>query len=578
MSNVERLEFSLQLLELLRGRVVLPEIKVLQPRLLLEKNQEGEGNWKLNTQTESEPAERTKFPKIGLLTLKEGKLTYRDRVAGTDITMDVSTAMGAAKEQRVQLKGQGRFEGEKLMLQVQGGSLLTLWDKAKPYPIDFEASIGDARATAKGMFAEPLQLQGPKLTLSLQGPDLSKLFPLLSLALPETPPYRLAGHLIRRGETWIFNDFKGTVGDSDLAGDIAFTSRGKRSYLEGDMVSHKLDFADLAGFIGAEPPDKGKKATSQKQKRQAKESAPRTRVFPDEPYDLKALRAGDAKVKFHGQEIITPNLPIDNLTANLQLENGKLTLKPLNFGIGIGKITANITLDAQEQDTLLTIADIQINRVQLKRLLADTRFSTQSAGEFVGSANLSTTGNSLAELLGAADGGITAVMGGGRLSNLVMELIGMDVAESLGFLLTKDQSIPIRCIVSDFIVSRGKMTTKVLVIDTTDTNVIGEGQINLRNETADLHLTPYPKDPSLFSARSPLIIKGPFKDLSVYPDPTALAARGAAAVALGVLLTPIAAIIPMVELGLGEDSECRDLITAAKKEGAVQQKRGASQR
>lgn len=570
MLDVERLEFSLQLLELLRGRVVLPEIKVLQPRLLLEKNQEGEGNWKLDTQTESVPAQRTEFPKIGLLTLKEGKLSYRDRVAGTDITMHVSSAMGAAKEQTVRLEGQGRFEGEKLMLQVQGGSLLTLWDKDKPYPIDFKARIGEARATAKGIFAEPLQLQGPKLTLSLQGPDLSKLFPLLGVALPETLPYRLAGHLIRRGETWIFNDFKGTVGGSDLAGDIAFTSTGKRPYLEGDLVSRKLDFADLAGFIGAEPPDKRKKAASQKEQRQANGPAPRSRVFPDEPYDLKALRAGDAKVKFHGQEIVTPKVPIDNLTANLQLEYGKLTLKPLNFGIGIGKITANITLDAQEQNTLLTIADVQINRVQLKRLLANTRFSTQSAGVFVGSANLRTTGNSLSELLGAADGGITAIMGGGRISNLVMELIGMDVAESRGFLLTKDQSIPIRCIVSDFIVSRGKMTTKILVIDTTDTNVIGEGQIDLRTETAEPHLTPYPKDPSLVSARSPLTIKGPFKDLSAYPDPAALAARGAAAVALGVLLTPIAAIIPMVELGLGEDSECRDLITAAKKEGAVQ--------
>jgi hypothetical protein len=68
--------------------------------------------------------------------------------------------------------------------------------KDKPYPIDFKASIGNAGATVKGTFAEPLQLQGPDLTLSLQGSDLSKLFPLLGVALPETPPYRLTGHLI----------------------------------------------------------------------------------------------------------------------------------------------------------------------------------------------------------------------------------------------------------------------------------------------------------------------------------------------------------------------------------------------
>jgi AsmA family protein len=85
--------------------VVLPEIKVSQPRLLLEKNQGGEGNWKFDTQTEAEPAERTEFPKIGLLSIKEGKLTYRDRIAGTDITLDMSTAVGAAKEQAVQLAG-----------------------------------------------------------------------------------------------------------------------------------------------------------------------------------------------------------------------------------------------------------------------------------------------------------------------------------------------------------------------------------------------------------------------------------------------------------------------------------------
>jgi AsmA family protein len=100
---------------------------------------------------------------------------------------------------------------------------------------------------------------------------------------------------------------------------------------------------------------------------------------------------------------------------------------------------------------------------------------------------------------------------------------------SLGFLLTKDPAIPIRCIIGDFLVSKGKMTTKILVIDPADTNVIGKGRINLRNETADLLLTPYPKDPSLFSARSPLVIKGPFRDLSIYPHPTDPAARGAAA-------------------------------------------------
>jgi hypothetical protein len=46
---------------------------------------------------------------------------------------------------------------------------------------------------------------------------------------------------------------------------------------------------------------------------------------------------------------------------------------------------------------------------------------------------------------------------------------------------------------------------------------------------------------------------------------TPLAAKGAASVALGALLTPAAAILPWVELGLAQDSPCRALLDAATK-------------
>jgi AsmA family protein len=67
MLEIERLEFSFRLLELLRGRVVLAEITLSRPQLLLEKNQDGEGNWKLQTETETGPAERAEFPKVEIL-------------------------------------------------------------------------------------------------------------------------------------------------------------------------------------------------------------------------------------------------------------------------------------------------------------------------------------------------------------------------------------------------------------------------------------------------------------------------------------------------------------------------------
>ena len=59
------------------------------------------------------------------------------------------------------------------------------------------------------------------------------------------------------------------------------------------------------------------------------------------------------------------------------------------------------------------------------------------------------------------------------------------------------------------------------------------------------------------------------KDPAIGIQPIPLAGKGAAAAVLGVLLTPVAAIIPFIELGLGEDSDCSGLIAQARsKSGA----------
>jgi hypothetical protein len=60
-----------------------------------------------------------------------------------------------------------------------------------------------------------------------------------------------------------------------------------------------------------------------------------------------------------------------------------------------------------------------------------------------------------------------------------------------------------------------------------------------------------------------VLIKGTLSDPNVGIDPSEVVARGAAAAVLGTLLSPIAALVPMIELGLGKDSPCDELIREA---------------
>jgi uncharacterized protein involved in outer membrane biogenesis len=159
-------------------------------------------------------------------------------------------------------------------------------------------------------------------------------------------------------------------------------------------------------------------------------------------------------------------------------------------------------------------------------------------------------------------------MAGGEISALLMELSGLQLANALGVAVTDSTAqYKIRCMVADSDLQKGVATMKTFVFDATDTTIIGKGSINFRDEGVAMQVESHPKNPSILTFRTPIDVGGTFKHLSVIPDPATATARAAAMVGLGILLPGLGALIPTIELGLGEDSDCRGLITAAKRAG-----------
>jgi hypothetical protein len=242
------------------------------------------------------------------------------------------------------------------------------------------------------------------------------------------------------------------------------------------------------------------------------------------------------------------------MDARVKLEDGLLRLDPLNFGVAGGDIRSTIRMDARESP-IRTRADITARGLDLGGLFPDAEPARDAVGKVGGDVALTGTGNSVAQMLGSANGDVALGMGRGRISNLLMELAGLDIYESLKFLIGKDRQVPIRCAFGDFAVEDGVMNARALAFDTTDTIIVGQGTISLRDETLDLELRPRPKDRSLLSLRSPLVATGTFKNPSFRPDMARVGLRGALALALGSIAPP-AALLATLELGPGEDSGC----------------------
>jgi uncharacterized protein involved in outer membrane biogenesis len=90
-----------------------------------------------------------------------------------------------------------------------------------------------------------------------------------------------------------------------------------------------------------------------------------------------------------------------------------------------------------------------------------------------------------------------------------------------------------------------------------DSTVRIDGRIDLRDESLALRAVARPKDISPLSLRSPVTVGGTLADPVVGIDPSRLAARAAAALALGTIAAPGAALLPLIDLGSrGEGDPC----------------------
>jgi len=252
-------------------------------------------------------------------------------------------------------------------------------------------------------------------------------------------------------------------------------------------------------------------------------------------------------------------LPLENLATHLKMQNALLMLDPLDFGFAGGHLQGVISLDGRQQP-IQAHARIGAHKIRLSELFPSIDLAQSSRGQLNGEFDLRGAGDSVDHMLATADGRIALVVAEGEISKL-MEKTGLNLLEILHLKMTGDKTIKLRCAVADFAVKGGVMAVNALIIDTDVSTLIGRGSINLDQERLDLTLTPNTRATSLIALRGPIYSKGTFSQPKVKLDKGRIAMRSAGALVLG-LINPLYALLPLVEMGPGRDSECGKLIEA----------------
>lgn len=554
MGRARRIAVRIDLPSLWHPPVALPEITLSEPRVLLERNADGETNWEFRHS--DQPA-----PRLDHLIIDNGVVRFKNADTGTDVTIDVAssgeTEDGATP---VQFKGSGRLRNNPFTIEGSAASLLGLEDQAKPYRLNVKARAGYTSASFDGTVI-PARIDNVDGRLTLQGRDLSQLYPIIPVPFLWTPQYRVSGQLTHSHAVWSLRDFKGKVGDSDVAGNFVFDGGHARPVIDADIVSQRLDYKDLGGFVGLPP---GNEAASQRTAEQNEEAAKRAqsgRTLPTKPYDLERLRVVDGTVHFKGKRFNSSNLPLDDLKVTLVLDNGVIKLQPVDFGVAGGHVVSTLVMDARG-NPMRTRGDVKVENLEIKEIMPKLKPPQGSAGKVGGRARFAATGNSIADMLSSSTGEVALTSTGGDMSELAIVLTNLDLGRAIPLMMGGDKSSPLRCVVANFSAENGRLTAKSFVIDTEAEKIDGEGSIDFAKESYDLTLKAESKRASLIALRGPVLVDGSFASPRIHVATAPVAARIGAAVALGVVAPP-AALLPLIEPGGAKDADCDALTQQA---------------
>ncbi|NMM79326.1 membrane assembly protein AsmA, partial [Acidovorax sp. SRB_14] len=559
MATAAEASASLRLLPLLKRTLALGTVELSAPDVALARLADGRNNWTFTPRHAPPQSANPWNVTVDQLQVSEGQIAYADGLKDLALRAQVATiaeapaspaganaqagagggpapgaeagappAQGAARY-GVQFKVRGRFAKADLEGQGKAGDLLSLRNKVLDFPVQFSARAGDTRAEVEGTLTNPTALAGMDLRVLLAGATMADLYALTGLVLPNTPPYqtngRLVGNLTPERATWDYQDFHGSLGKSDLHGHLTYTSGKPRPQLRGQVYSNTLRLADLGPVLGT-PAGAPAKNTP---------PPPPGKVLPSKKFATERWNAMDLDIVFDGQKIIeSDHLPLENLSVHAVLNNARLTLEPLRFGVARGKIDAQVVLDSR-QDPLKAQVRATVDGLQLSALFPKVERMQKSLGRMDGAFALSGQGHSVGQMLGSSSGEARLYVRDGTLSKQLLDMAALNVG-SIVFakLFGETREVHLRCAVADLAVKQGMAQTRTAKLSTEEAIVEAVGTVDLAREHIDLRVKPESLQWKFFSLRTPLYVRGSFAKPDVGVEPGPLLLRAGAAVAAAV--------------------------------------------
>ncbi len=615
MISAKRVEVRIQLIPLLFSEIKLDKLVLIEPDVLIEVNRDGRSNLEFSppagqgeasqAKAEKQPppqrAQPTKEQELSLpplafreLRIEKGLVTYHDLQSGEKHTLALESLKGSlpGMDKPVKLDVKGAVDEEAFTLAGMVGALDGLSGGGRPWPVEVKLGFRGADLDIKGSIKNPLKGSGLDLTIKAKGDDLAKLAPESGLGGPFSLECKVNDP---KPKVYKVNGLKLSAQSTDLAGWLQADISSKRPAVTAEIKAGVLDLINFPGMGGQAKADQTQAGTAKKapagkakQKGKPRPTGRGNKVFPSDPLPLEALQQVDADIKITAQKVVHNKLALDDLNLQIRLSNGKLTIKPLTGKLAGGDLNVSLSLTPQGKSAR---AELELSLVgcQAGELLAGLGQDKMVEAPLEMKAGLAGSGKSIAGIMARLNGKLVAILQKGKINNQYVEVVGGGFGSILGNMVVPTAKnkphTNLNCLVVGFNVVGGKAKSKVILLNTENMVVLGEGQVNLGSEELDLVMHPSPKEGVTEKATGGLAsvslggLSKPFKLTGTLADPRLgideLGAATTLAKTVGgfALFGPLgAAAGALTSTGAGEEAGCAEAMAAAHSGGKFKPK------
>jgi len=530
MLSVKRFAAQMSLLPLLSGEIKINQVILEGVDVLAEKDKSGKANWEFGaaaTKRKATPAEGSVvLPVVNSVSMKDVNVTYKDAQAGQEYALKLASVdlRSGGLSAPLDLMIKGAVNNQSFTVGGQLGSIGAIGGGGMfPVKLDIAALMADIGidgklgiAAGKPMADIKLTVNGTSLADTLNA--AADLEPgLKNMELPLKGAFKISSMMKLDGPTKItLDDLSAAIGSLAVTGHVAADLGGKRPVVDAALKTDTLNLDELLpkGDAEAAPTpvnnDDG-------------------RIFPADPLPLDGLKAADARVKFKAGKIIIDGMEISDVTVNLALRNGRLSIDPLGAVVAGGKIDGGVDLDASTKVASLKIK-IGATQIDYGQLLTQRGLSDIATGKADLKIDVSGSGNSIRQIMAGLNGKTRVVTKDGKLESGALNIVSTDL---LNVFNSRDDKT-IRCGVVQFNITGGMANAHAIVFETGGISVIGTGSANLADETLKIRIDPRSKKANLATvAMVPVNVTGRFAK----PDWQVDMAAGAGNIATGAART-----------------------------------------